>query len=98
MYRGTTPTVEIEVDFDTTLLETGFVTFKQENEVVLEKEICDCELDENLISLKLTQEETLSFKCGSVLGQLRVKLNDGTTIAYDPFKIPVKDVFKEGAI
>lgn len=98
MYRGTTPTIKIELDIDTTLLESGYVTFKQENEVVLEKEICNCELEGNLISFKLTQEETLSLKVGSVVAQLRVKQKDGTTIAYDPFQVYVKDVFKEGVI
>lgn len=98
MYRGTTPTFELELDFDASELECLFATFKQQNEVVLEKRINDCECSGNKVSFTLSQEETLQFKCGQALLQIRAKLKDGTTIADDPVGITIKDVFKEGAI
>lgn len=99
MYRGTTPTILLELDFDASLIDTLYATFKQDGEEVFEKtlDVCDCQGNE--VSFTLSQEDTLSLKANSyVYMQIRAKLNDGTVIANDPIKLKVLDVFKEGEI
>lgn len=99
MYRGTTPTIEVTLDFDASNLEALYATFKQCDEVVFEKTLDDCELNGNVVSFTLTQEETLQLQCKNcVYMQLRAKLNDGTAVAYEPYSFVVQDVFKEGEI
>ena len=102
MYRGTTPTIEIELDFSTDVIDALYLTFKQCDEVVFEKTQDDMETDEynlNIIRVKLTQEETLQLQCKNcVYMQVRAKLIDGTALAYEPFSFVVQDVFKEGEI
>lgn len=99
MYRGSTPTVEITLDFDTALIEAIYITFRQCGEDLFEKTIDDCELDGNTVSFKLTQEETLGFNAKNcVYAQARIKLNDGTAMVEDIGGFVVNDIYKDGVI
>lgn len=62
--RGTTPTLSFGLPFSTDLLATGFVTVKQRDAVIIEKELSVCNCDGNTITTKLMQEETLSLESG----------------------------------
>lgn len=71
MRRGTTPILEFSIEdklgrpFDvSTLVNKGVITFKQGSNIVLEKRLSDCDVEENVISFKLSQEETLKFNAG----------------------------------
>lgn len=63
--RGTTPTLSFGLPFSTDLLSNGFVIVKQGNETAIEKELSVCDCENNTITTKLTQEETLSLDSGS---------------------------------
>lgn len=59
-------------------IATLFVTYQQSKETVIEKSITDCTFEDGMVSVYLSQEETLSFKDDVVIKiQLRVKLNNG---------------------
>lgn len=78
MIRGTTPTHIFTVPFDTSIIKEVRVIYKQGNQKVLCKGNTDVEMDEQTISLKLTQEDTLKLKHGqNVKIQLRILTNDG---------------------
>lgn len=99
MYRGTNPIIEMELNCDTSLIEVMYVTFKQGNGVVFEKEASACTFDGTKASVQLTQEETLLLKAGvPLLVQVRVKLTDGRVMASEIERLNVLDVFKEGVI
>lgn len=55
---GTTPQHEFELDIDTALLKTVKVIYSQNDETIFCKRAEDCDLDGNIIRVKLTQEET----------------------------------------
>lgn len=98
-YRGTNPVICIEVNFDTTLLEEGYVTFVQNGKIAFEKTVHECECEGNMVMCQLTQEETLELKAGQPLKvQMRVKLTDGTIGASDVECLVVNEIFKDGVI
>lgn len=106
MFRGTTPIIELEVDFNTSSIEVLYITFKQNEEVIFEKQLSDCVVTSKLITCQLTQEDTLKLKPtrnpnGSkdwLYIQVRYRLNDGTTGASFLDKIEVEQILKDGAI
>lgn len=100
MKRGTTPTFTLSIaGIDFGLLDTIYVTFKQDNNTIT-KSNADITLDEknNLINVALTQKETLSFRQGYVFIQLRAVTKGGNAIATDIVKIDASGILKEGII
>lgn len=63
MRRGTTPIFSFTLPFNTDVIAVAKVTFKQGEKIVLEKKTKDCSLDNDVVSVKLTQEETFLFEC-----------------------------------
>jgi hypothetical protein len=99
LIRGTTPIFELPLDFDPTLIEVLFITFVQNGKIVFEKSLAECEVMSESIEVKLSQEDTLRFKAGSILTvQARAKLKDGTAMASDRMNVDVHIVDKDGVI
>ncbi len=100
MRRGTNPvlTFELPEAIDISVL---FITFQQNDETILEKTLSDVEYDNEsgIITLPLTQEDTLLFNENAVLwAQIRLKDDLNNAIASDPVKIAVGEIFKDGVI
>lgn len=99
MTRGTTPTLVFKVPFNTDLLDKVYITFAQREKVILNKELSDCECDENILSVHLTQEDTLLFnKTYELQIQVRAKLADGNALVSKLIKKHVSDILKDGVI
>lgn len=102
MYRGTTPVIEFVLPFDTSLLETCYITFNQNSDNLFTKELNHCTTNTestNTLYLKLTQEETLSLQCScDVLVQIRCRLKDGNLLASKPSSIHVGGILMDGEI
>ena len=100
--RGTTPTININVksEIDLAAISVIWVYITQDNRVVIDKELKDCTLDvENrVISLELTQEDTLALKVGEGLFQIRLLMIDGLALATKASRITVQEVYKDGVI
>lgn len=62
MIRGTTPTLESILPFDTSLIAEMYVTIAQGEKTVLEKTLSDCSCSGTSVSLALTQEDTLRLQ------------------------------------
>lgn len=98
MIRGTTPTLEFELPIDTSLLKTAWVTIKQNLEIVINKPLEELEKNGKVLSLSLTQEDTLNLKDGYVEIQLRVVTMDDEALASNIFKVPVNKILYEEVI
>lgn len=102
MVRGSTPTFTFTIPFDVSLIDKLYVTVEQTIEgktIQVEKSKEQCTLEENIITCKLTQEDTLKFEeFRHVLIQLRVLTTDGNSLVSQVFKVPVSELLKEGAI
>ena len=78
MYRGTTPTfaITLPTDIPVNTLTGAYLTFEQNGETLIEKQLSDFTQDttNNALLLELTQEETLKFTQGQIVNyQLRFK-------------------------
>ena len=82
MIRGTTPTHNFRIPFETSALEEVRIIYSQNDEQILVKKTADCEMDGNTISVTLTQEDTFKFDCKKcVQVQVRVLTNGGQALA-----------------
>lgn len=81
MRQGTTPTIQITInDIDLNEMQNIYVVFEQ-NGYILKKESSDLDIEGNVISALLSQEETLNFKEGTCNIQLRMITKVGVAIA-----------------
>ena len=99
IYRGTTPVVTIQCDFDIASCRELYITFKQ-NKTVLEKRLSDVNYVGKVITIKLTQEETLMFDdtAGVVYVQIRGIDTHGNAFATGIAAMDVNKIIKEGVI
>lgn len=96
MIRGTTPTHRFAIPFDTSMLAEVLITYGQRGEEILTKDIDDCTLSGNEISITLTQEETLKFEADAPLQiQLRALTQSGDAVASRIAVIDVGDVLND---
>lgn len=99
MRRGTTPKHKFTVPIDLTSAAEIYITYKQANIVKVEKTKDDMTVTEELITLELTQEETLMFSAfENVEIQCRARYPDGTAVASNIHNVPVGRILKEGLI
>ena len=81
MRQGTTTTIQITInDIDLNEMQNIYVVFEQ-NGYILKKESSDLDIERNVISVLLSQEETLNFKEGTCNIQLRMITKGGVAIA-----------------
>lgn len=98
MRRGTTPTNTFTVDVDLTTAIAVFVTYKQGDRLLVEKDIGDLDITATKVEVALSQEDTLAFAQGSVQIQIRAKFGDGAAIASNIIVAPVDQILKDGVI
>lgn len=97
--RGTTPTHTFAVDADLTDAEVIYITYKQDNSIVLEKTKDDIQVSSEQLAVRLSQEETLAFNHNLFTEiQARAKYSDGTAIASNIIKVAPKRILKDGVI
>lgn len=98
MRRGTTPTLKIYLmGIDPDELKNIYVTMKQRN-IERTKTNKDIEIDGNVISVRLSQEDTLDFAAGVVSVQLRATTHSGLAVASAIKNIKADDILKDGVI
>lgn len=105
MYRGTTPTLKIKVNGkngktppDIQTFKSIYVTIKQ-GETELTKTDNDIRKEEeNVLSVALSQEETLMFGKGHVDIQLRAVTDNGVAIASNIKMAFMEQILKDGVV
>lgn len=95
--RYTTPTITVNVPIDLRQANV-YVTFKQNDQIVLEKTNEDITIEANKITIPLTQEDTAKFVSGMLLFQIRYVFIDGTSDFSYPLVTTVIDVYKQGVL
>lgn len=63
MFRGTTPTLKFTLPFDADGLSCAWITLAQNKKDIIDKPMTECTCAENVITVTLTQEETLLLNC-----------------------------------
>lgn len=99
MIRGTTPKLEFTLPFDTEQLQEAFVTFAQNGSVVLDKPLSECILDQNTLTVRLTQEDTLKLKeVYTTEMQIRARMLSGDALASNIIRVSTERILKDGVI
>lgn len=101
MYRGTTPTLFLELDTELSLTDISemWVTFKTST-VEVTKSLSDVTIDDEnkTIVVSLTQEETLKLYNGNC--EVQVRFRDESDLAYATTiaNVNIGRILKEGVI
>lgn len=102
MIRGTTPLLSFTVPFDPTECKRICITFSQNNREVFTLEKRDCTIEDNTISVTLSQDQTLSLTANSsVQIQIRVTFENGdmdSALASEIITTTVQRILKDGEI
>lgn len=99
MIRGTTPLFEFTLPFDTSMLAEAWVTLSQLGQEKVTKTLAECTTAGEVLSVRLTQEETLKFDASIETEiQLRVRTAMGEALASDIIKISTGRILKGGVI
>lgn len=101
MYRGTTPTLYLELDteLDLSNLAEMWVTFKSPT-VEITKTLSEVAFDSetNVITVILSQNETLQLFNGKADVQVRLRTSDDLAYATDIVDVEIGRILKEGVI
>lgn len=101
MYRGTTPTLYLELDTELDLSDIAemWVTFKSPT-IEMTKSLSEVIFDSetNIVTVTLSQEETLQMFNGKVDVQVRLRTNSGLAYATDIQEVEIGRILKEGVI
>lgn len=99
MIRGTTPTLEFVIPFNTAILAEAFVTLAQNGKIVIDKALEDCHCNEKKLSVRLTQEETLKLECDCITEiQVRARTIEGEAVASNIIREQTERILKDGVI
>lgn len=91
MRQGTTPKHTFTLPFDTGTVAKVRVTYAQGGVVKVVKKETDCEMFGDVISVRLTQVDTLCFNCKLKTDiQVRVVTRDGEVLASDIITVSTK--------
>jgi len=96
--RGTTPTIHFTTAVEQTDVNSLYITFVQNNAVILEKSDTDVTWDETGLYVVLTQDETLKFAEGQACVQIRAKMASTLATATQILPLMVETVLKNGVI
>lgn len=99
MIRGTTPKLEFALPFDVSQIAEAYITFVQNNAIVLDKALKDCQAEGNTLTLHFTQEETLKLSAGKAVEiQVRVKTNFDEALASNIIRVNTERILRDGVI
>ena len=96
--RGTTPTHTFVLPFHVSLLDNLSVSYRQVGHTIprVVKNVEECDVEENVVAVTLTQEESLSFTPGKIIEvQLKVITDGGTVLASPMYRLLVEDILDE---
>ena len=96
MVRGSTPKHTFTLPIPTSTVKKVRITYEQLGREILEKTEDDVKMEENTITLRLTQSETLKFKENKDARiQLKVLTNSGDLLPSQIFTVTVKEILDE---
>lgn len=99
MIRGTTPTLQFTTPVTADKLTCLYLTIAQDDAVVVEKQLTDCDCNGATVTCKLSQAETLQLDASKdVEIQVRAKTTEGDAMASQIYITSVDRILKEGEI
>lgn len=98
MIRGTTPTLNFTLPFDCSTITVCSIAFAQDEVIVLEKTLTDCQMNGRVLSVELTEEETLLLDCHKNV-EIQVRCGCGAAkLASQIICVDVGRILKDGCL
>lgn len=99
MIRGTTPTLEFSLPFDTSNIAECYATIAQNKKVIIDKSLDAMTTYGKTLKVSLTQDDTLKLKSDTISEiQLRVRTVDGDALASEIIRVNTSRILKDGVI
>ena len=99
MRRGTTPTITFETEINCAEFDKLEITFAQKDEIILNKNMSDCSVEGNKITIKLTEEETLLFDSRKNPVQMQIRAGIGNSrLASEIMYTTAESILKDGCL
>lgn len=99
MYRLTTPTHRFTFPIDPQTCEIIRITYAQNDKILITKEKPDLSINDNTVTVTLTQEETKIFSSRSTVQvQVRALTFEGKALASPTFTREVGEVLDDGIL
>ena len=98
MYRGSTPTNTFTSKLDLSTADVVYITYTQDNVVIVEKNKSDCTFGEGTVSVTLSQQDTLKFSVRAVEIQIRARFADSRAVVSNIIQTTADRVLKDGVI
>lgn len=96
--RGTTPEHRFRLPFEADIWDTIFITYSQDYKTVFEKDISSCTIGDHMISVTLTQKETLLLQRDRPT-EIQMALKSGDRVVRSRIKrVETYRVLKDGEI
>lgn len=91
--RGSTPSHEFDIMYGRQYITDVWITYGQNNKEIFTKTLEDCEFENNIVRVQLTQEETYMFSPRYKLDiQIKIELfDDKVQISEEPISLRVID-------
>lgn len=90
MIQGTTPEHKFTLPFDTNVISKVRIIYAQDDTPLVIKNTEDCALENNTVSVKLSQADTLLFSCFKPVHiQIRVLTLGGESLISKPIAVIV---------
>lgn len=86
MRQATTPKQIFTLPTSIDNVKSVLITYQQNGDIVIEKTLEDCEIEDSTISFYFTQEETNLFKVGKYAIQVRFLTNDNKAFTSEPIE------------
>jgi hypothetical protein len=99
MYRGTTPKHTFNFPFDCSEITKLSLVYVQEDVVIIEKVLSDCEFKGSTLWVTLSEEEALKFDSTKRYAELQLRVGCGDKrLATKIFKLPIDRILKDGVL
>lgn len=99
IWQGSTPIHTFTIPYKRNEVSNAVVSYRQNNKNIFEKSNNEIEINDNLIIVRLTQKDTLSFAdVGDVAMQIKVKLHNGDVIPSNKMYAKLESVFNKEEI
>lgn len=99
MIRGTTPKHTFTSPIEMELVANLRIIYAQNGRVMFVKELPDCSIDGQAVSVQLTQEETLAMDASQAVEvQMRILATDGNALASKVKRVAVSELLEDEVI
>lgn len=97
--RGTTPTHFFRTDISLVGVAALSLVYAQNDIILVKKTLDDVTITDTLLSVRLSQSDTLAFKDKTPVSmQIRARFPDGTAVGCDIIFDDVKKILEDGEI